>query len=116
MDDHHAEAYLVNTGWIGGSYGIGNRISLKATRSIIDAILDGSITKSEFETTQVFNVQIPKHINGVDSNILKPSNAWQDQKLYIQTAHKLSQLFNNNFKTFLATNLGKQLQRFGPKL
>ena len=115
MDQYQAEAYLVNTGWTGGSYGIGHRMSLKATRAIIDAILNGSINNSEFDKTQFFGVQIPTSIEGVDSTMLNPKNAWKDKDLFEQTAKKLARQFNENFKTFSTTELGKSLIGIGPK-
>ena len=114
MDEHQAEAYLVNTGWAAGSYGIGYRISLKATRAIIDAILDGSINNSEFENTKIFKLQIPKTLPGVKSEILNPRNAWEDEDLYNKTANKLAELFQTNFKKFAATSIGQGLQDSGP--
>ena len=59
MEQHGAKTYLVNTGWVGGAYGVGNRMNLPGTRSIINAILDGSIENAEFETMPIFNLQIP---------------------------------------------------------
>ena len=114
IDTHNVDAYLVNTGWTGGSFGTGQRISLKNTRAIIDAILDGSIEDTEYETTQYFKVQIPKSINNVDDNILNPVNAWEDKNAYEQTAKKLVGLFNNNFKKFTGTASGQALEEHGP--
>ena len=76
MEEHGSNAYLVNTGWTGGAYGVGERMSLPATRKIIDAILDGTLENAEYETLPVFNLEIPKEVPGVDSKILNPRNAW----------------------------------------
>ena len=115
IEKHNADAYLVNTGWTGGSYGIGNRISLKNTRAIIDAILDGSIEDSEFETTKYFKLQIPKTLPNVNSEILNPRNAWKDKDAYQETAVKLAKEFKANFNKFIATESGKAVQEFGPE-
>jgi phosphoenolpyruvate carboxykinase (ATP) len=115
IDEHNADAYLVNTGWTGGSYGIGNRISLKDTRAIIDAILDGSIENSEFDTTKYFKLQIPKSLPNVNSEILNPSNTWKDKDAYKTTAIKLANEFKTNFKKFISTDSGKAVQEFGPE-
>ena len=115
IEKHNADAYLVNTGWTGGSYGIGNRISLKNTRAIIDAILDGSIEDSEFETTKYFKLQIPKTLPNVNSEILNPRNAWKDKDAYQETAVKLAKEFKANFNKFIATDSGKAVQEFGPE-
>ncbi|MDC0036993.1 phosphoenolpyruvate carboxykinase (ATP) [bacterium] len=116
MDEHNAEAYLVNTGWTGGAYGVGNRISLKATRAIIDAILDGSIEDADFETFNLFNFQIPKALPNVDSDILNPINTWENKQAYQEMAQKLAQEFTTNFTKFSATPSGKSLVEAGPKL
>ncbi|MBG90657.1 MAG: phosphoenolpyruvate carboxykinase (ATP) [Actinobacteria bacterium] len=116
MDEHQADAYLVNTGWIGGAYGVGNRISLKDTRAIIDSILDGSIENAEFQETRLFRFQVPKQVAGVDSSVLKPRDAWADTVAYDATARKLAQQFADNFKTFANTDSGKALEAAGPKL
>ena len=114
MDQFKADAYLVNTGWTGGAYGVGNRISLKNTRAIIDAILDGSIENSEFESFGRFKFQIPTSLPGVDADILNPRNTWSDETEYRAQAEKLANEFSNNFKKFTATESGKKLESFGP--
>jgi len=116
MDQHGAKAYLVNTGWSGGKYGVGARMSLKVTRKIIDAILDGSIERHKFETMPIFNLDIPKTIADVDSNILNPRNAWDKSQEYDVTAKQLAQMFVENFKTYTDTEEGKALIAAGPQL
>lgn len=114
MDQFKANAYLVNTGWTGGAYGVGNRISLKNTRAIIDAILDGSIENSEFESFGRFKFHIPTSLPGIDADILNPRNTWSDETEYRAQAEKLANEFSNNFKKFTATESGKKLESFGP--
>ena len=116
MDEHGSEAYLVNTGWNGGSYGVGNRISLKATRAIIDSILDGSIENANFETFGVFNFQIPTELPNVDSALLNPENTWEDKAAYKETLTKLATGFATNFKKFTQTPKGSKLESAGPKV
>jgi len=118
MDLHNSEAYLVNTGWNGGKYGVGSRISLKNTRAIIDAILDGSINDSEFETTATFGFQIPTSINGVDDNsILNPREAWKNKDEFDQTVSHLAGLFADNFEKFTDTPEGHALKEAaGPQV
>ena len=115
MEEHQADAYLVNTGWTGGAYGVGHRISLKHTRAIIDAILDGSIEDADFVNFDIFNFQIPTSLNNVDSHILNPMNTWNDKQAYQDTANKLAELFTANFNKFIATEAGKKLIQYGPK-
>lgn len=75
-------------------------MSLSATRACINAILDGSVNKSEFEKLPIFNLAIPKTINGVDSTILNPRNTWKDKEAYDQQLKHLANLFIENFKRY----------------
>lgn len=94
------QAWLVNTGWSGGAYGVGKRMDLKITRKIIDAIHTGSINEAGFERESSLGFEIPKAIQNIDSEILKPRLTWTDKTAYDQTALRLSQLFEKNFKQF----------------
>lgn len=116
MEEHGSTAWLVNTGWIGGPYGVGNRIDIKPTRAIINAILDGSLLDAEYEKLDVFNLQIPKTVNGVDSKILNPRNLWEDTTAYDEQRIKLATQFINNFKAYEDNDEGKRLAGFGPRL
>jgi phosphoenolpyruvate carboxykinase (ATP) len=115
MDDHSADAYLVNTGWTGGAYGTGSRISIKNTRAIIDAILDGSIENVPYTESHVFGFLVPTEVPHVDSAILDPKNTWADHAAYDVNAQKLATQFKENFKKFSGTPLGDSLVNFGPK-
>lgn len=115
MREHGSKAYLVNTGWIGGGVGVGQRISLKATRAIIDSILDGSIEKASFEVFPVFNMQIPTALPGVDAAILDPQKAWSDHAAYEKTLRKLADSFKENFAKFATTPEGQALVKVGPQ-
>ena len=101
MDTHDTQCWLVNTGWIGGSYGTGRRIKLKHTRAIIAAILNGELEKSTFETDAIFGLSIPQFCEGVDDGILNPAKSWGDKDSYRVTADKLFDMFEENFKNFL---------------
>lgn len=116
MADHGAHAYLVNTGWSGGGYGQGQRMSLKITRQIIDSILDGSIQKAEFEAFPVFGFDIPVNLAGVDPKILRVRETWQDPKEFDAKLKKLGQMFVDHFKTYTDTEQGQALAAFGPKV
>jgi len=116
MQEHDATAYLLNTGWIAGPYGVGHRIPLKENRFCIDAILDGSLDKGQFDILPIFNLAIPRAVAGVDANILNPRNLWSDKSAYDAQAVKLAQMFVNNFKIFTDTANGKALVAAGPHI
>jgi phosphoenolpyruvate carboxykinase (ATP) len=101
IDQHNVNVYLVNTGWTGGSYGVGKRMSIKNTRACINSILDSSINSSEFEVLPVFNLLIPKTLSNVDTSVLNPRNSWENKDAYDATAHKLAKMYIENFKKYL---------------
>ena len=114
MDDHGSTAYLVNTGWIGGPYGIGNRIDIPSTRAIIDAILDGSLDHAEYEELPVFNLMIPKSVKNVASELLNPRNLWNNPKEWDEACKTLGLKFVENFKNFTDNEEGRRLEKAGP--
>lgn len=116
MDEHNSTAWLVNTGWIGGPYGIGKRIDIKPTRAIINAILNGSLLETEFDELPIFGLNIPREVQGVDVSILNPRNLWKDKDAYDKQARTLAQKFIDNFVTYTDTEEGKRLVQAGPKL
>ncbi|MFZ9659537.1 MAG: phosphoenolpyruvate carboxykinase (ATP) [Arcobacteraceae bacterium] len=101
IDKHKVNVYLVNTGWTGGSYGSGKRMSIKNTRACINGILDGSINNSQFETLPIFNLAIPTTLNNVDTDVLNPRNSWSNKEDYDATARKLANMYVENFKKYL---------------
>ncbi len=116
IEKHNVNVYLVNTGWTGGAYGVGKRMSLKATRACIDAIMDGSILDSEFDTTDLFGLHFPKTLNGVDSNVLNPRIAWKDQDVYFATREKLAKMFIENFHRYDQEDSEFDYSLAGPQL
>jgi phosphoenolpyruvate carboxykinase (ATP) len=114
MAKHGVNAYLVNTGWTGGGYGVGKRMSIKATRACINAILDGSIETAEFERTRWFRLNIPKALPGVDSALLNPRNAWADKEKFDATANKLAGMFIENFKKYVVAGDDFDFTKAGP--
>lgn len=115
MAEHGANAYLVNTGWSGGGYGVGNRMSLKITRKIIDSIFDGSLEQAEYEDFPVFGFKVPKALPGVPTEVLNARGAWQDKAAYDQALQKLAGMFQENFAKYTDTPKGKDLENFGPR-
>ncbi len=116
IEEHGASAYLLNTGWIGGAYGVGRRIPLIDNRLSIDAILDGSLDKGPFDILPIFNLQIPRAVKGMDANKLNPRHLWADKAAYDLQAARLAQMFINNFKIFTDTAQGRALLSAGPQL
>ncbi len=116
IDKHKVNVYLVNTGWTGGPYGVGKRMSIKNTRACINAILDGSIEISEFETLPIFNLAIPKTLKGVDTEVLNPRNTWLDKESYDETKKKLAGMYIKNFKKYLTLESEYDFTAAGPVL
>ena len=112
MEVSGAKAYLVNTGW----NGTGKRISIKDTRGIIDAILDGSIEKADTKVIPFFNFEVPTELPGVDTNILDPRNTYADASEWETKAKDLASRFNKNFAKYEGNEAGKALVSAGPVL
>jgi phosphoenolpyruvate carboxykinase (ATP) len=99
---HDVTCWLVNTGWSGGAYGVGKRMAIAHTRTMVNAALDGSLKGATFETEPFFGLSIPTALEGVPSDVLNPRNAWADKAAYDAQAKRLAGLFFNNFKKFEA--------------
>lgn len=112
MENSGAKAYLVNTGW----NGTGKRISIKDTRAIIDAILDGSIDSVETKHIPYFNLEVPVSLHGVNTEILDPRNTYNPKELWDTKAMDLAKKFIDNFEKYTDTEEGKRLVAAGPKL
>jgi phosphoenolpyruvate carboxykinase (ATP) len=112
MDEHGAVAYLVNTGW----NGTGKRISIKDTRAIIDAILDGSIEKAETKMIPIFNLEVPTALPNVDSGILDPRDTYANVQDWEEKAKDLGSRFIKNFEKYTDNDEGKALVAAGPQL
>ena len=94
------DCWLVNTGWTGGSYGVGKRMPIKATRALLNAALDGSLNDAEFRTDPNFGFKVPVAVPGVEATILNPRDTWADKAAYDATAKKLVGQFIDNFAQF----------------
>jgi phosphoenolpyruvate carboxykinase (ATP) len=111
---HGAKAWLVNTGWTGGAYGVGSRIKLKYTRALIDAIHNNSFDGVETRTDPSFGFEIPLSCPDVPSEILVPRDTWKDKDAFDATKEKLVGLFQNNFKSF-EDSVNPEIIAAGPK-
>jgi len=99
MEKHKARCILLNTGWSGGPYGVGQRMKLSVTRALLNAALNGELDNVETEVHPILNLRMPKSCPGVDSAILNPRNTWGDQAAYDAQAMKLRDMFRKNFET-----------------
>ena len=111
IEKHDAKVFLVNTGWTGGEYGVGKRMALKHTRTMVRAALAGKLKDVETETNEVFGLAMPTAIEGVPSEVLNPRNAWADTAAYDKKANELADLFRENFKKF--ENVSADIIKFG---
>ena len=110
--EHNAQCWLVNTGWQGGAYGVGKRMSLPYTRAMVDALVEGKLVNVPFEIEPCFGLSIPKSVPGVPAELLNPRNAWKDKAAYDKMAADLSDRFARNFEQFDAP---REVTEAGPR-
>lgn len=115
LEEHpNVNVWLVNTGWTGGAFGTGKRMSLKHTRAIITAALNGELNDVNYEQHPVFGVSMPTEVPGVPSDILNPRNTWEDKDMYDKKAAELAALFNKNFQKY-ADHASEAIRSAAPK-
>jgi len=112
LREHNAQCWLVNTGWQGGPYGVGKRMSLPYTRAMVNALVEGRLANADFELEPAFGLSIPKSCPGVPSELLAPRNSWKDKGAYDTMAADLSARFAKNFEKFDAPS---EIRAAGPK-
>ncbi|HEY1855912.1 MAG TPA: phosphoenolpyruvate carboxykinase (ATP) [Acidocella sp.] len=100
IKEHGTSCWLVNTGWTGGAYGTGRRMSIAHTRALLRAVLAGKLDHASFRTDPSFGLEIPQHVDGVPDEVLDPRAAWSDKAAYDQAAAALVKRFADNFATF----------------
>ena len=115
IERYGVQCWLVNTGWVGGAYGVGSRISIKYTRALLNAALNGQLKDVKFKTDSVFGFEVPTECPGVPSEVLDPSSSWSDNKEYDKKYQQLAQRFIENFKKF-ETHTAKEVTDAGPKV
>lgn len=114
IDEHHANVFLVNTGWTGGEYGIGSRMKLSYTRSMVQAALVGELNHIETEKDAIFGLEVPCHVPGVPDEVLQPNKTWADQAAYVAKATELAGKFHANFNKF--ANVPQEIREKGAPL
>ena len=100
INKYDVNCWLVNTGWTGGQYGVGKRMSIQHTRTLLNAALDGKLLEVEYRTDPLFGFEVPKHCEGVPDKVLVPAETWDDPDAYKQKYLQLAALFIENFKKF----------------
>ena len=105
----------MNTGWVGGAYGVGSRIKLSYTRALITAALNGQLDKVEYGTTPYFGLKFPKSCPDVPADILEPKNAWKDKEAFNHTSQNLAGQFLKNFEQY-ASAANEEILAAAPKV
>jgi len=100
IDEHGADVWLVNTGWTGGEFGVGRRMKLAHTRTMVHALLRGDLHSATLDTDPIFGLHIPKQVTDVPADVLNPRNTWSDKAAYDEQAKKLAGMFRDNFSKF----------------
>jgi phosphoenolpyruvate carboxykinase (ATP) len=102
INQHGADVWLVNSGWTGGKYGVGRRMPIKATRTLLTAALNGSLKNADFRTDPYFGFAVPTSVPGVEPHLLNPFKTWKDKAEFDKTARDLVGMFQKNFTKFEA--------------
>ena len=102
MEEHGSNAWLINTGWSGGAYGVGKRMKIKYTRAMLNAAMDGELDNVEYTTDPRFGFEVPVECPNVPSEVLQPRNTWEDVASFDSTADNLAEMFNENFARYEA--------------
>ncbi|HLH61045.1 MAG TPA: phosphoenolpyruvate carboxykinase (ATP) [Ktedonobacteraceae bacterium] len=113
IEQHNVRCYLINTGWTGGPYGVGERININYTRAMVRAAISGEVDKAEMETDPVFGLSFPTACPGVPGEVLNPRNTWADKEAYEAQVRNLAQRFKKNFAQF--TLPSDEVRNAGPR-
>ena len=114
LREHRATVWLVNTGWSGGGYGVGSRMKLSYTRTMVNAALSGELDGGDFDTDQVFGIAVPTVISGVPTEVLSPRKTWENPDDYDVAASKLAAMFRENFEQF-SNQVSAEVLTAGPQ-
>ncbi len=114
IEKHNCNVYLVNTGWVGGKYGVGERISISDTRSCIDTILNNTINKCMFYENKLFGFYVPESLPNITNNIFKPRDLWENKEKYDVEEQKLAEMFKNNYLKYIDPKY-TDYSKYGPQ-
>jgi phosphoenolpyruvate carboxykinase (ATP) len=110
---HGSRVWLVNTGWTGGPYGVGERMKLRYTRAMLRAALEGKLDEVETEREPIFGFEIPLECPDVPNDVLRPRDTWSDPEAYDEQARKLASMFKENFEKY-AADVADEVRSAGP--
>jgi phosphoenolpyruvate carboxykinase (ATP) len=113
--EHGSDVWLVNTGWTGGPYGVGKRMSIAYTRAMVRAALDGSLARVDTRPDPIFGIHVPTSCPDVPDEVLWPRNTWADKSAYDEAARNLARRFNDNFEKF-NDQVTAEVRSAGPKV
>jgi len=113
INQHKPSVWLVNTGWTGGPYGVGHRISIAHTRALVNAALNGDLANVSYRTDPIFGVEVPEEVPGVPTEVLTPSNTWDDPEAYRKHALNLAERFRKNFEKY-GDDVDEDIRNAGP--
>lgn len=114
LEQHNTNVFLINTGWSGGPYGVGQRMSIPYTRAMVTGAIEGLLDNVPFELDPIFNIYVPTECPGVPNDVLNPRNTWIDKAAYDRSAKALAGLFAKNFAKF-SDNMPIEIAAAGPK-
>jgi phosphoenolpyruvate carboxykinase (ATP) len=115
LDEHGAPVWLLNTGWTGGPFGVGERMPIAATRALLSAALSGELAGVEFRTDQLFGFEVPVSVPDVDLRLLDPRSTWRDPNEYDRKARELARMFRDNFERRFAAD-ASNIAAAGPRV
>jgi phosphoenolpyruvate carboxykinase (ATP) len=113
LKENDASCYLINTGWSGGPYGVGERVAIAATREMVRAVIGGRLDGAETRRDPFFGLNVPLEVPGVPTEILDPRDTWPDKEAYDEQARKLAGLFRENFAKFEGS-VSEEVEASGP--
>jgi phosphoenolpyruvate carboxykinase (ATP) len=115
IERYGANCWLLNTGWVGGAYGVGKRISIAHTRALLSAALSGSLLDVKYKDDPIFGFAVPQSCDGVPQEVLDPASSWPSKKDYMEKYRQLASRFVDNFKKFEAES-PEDVSAAGPKV